>query len=53
MELPVFRKKSVEFGTKIEKWLFLLDRLEYLDKLPTALQDKFLAKLWKRHQKLI
>ena len=51
LELPVFRKKPVEFGTKIEKWLFLLDRLEYLDKLPTALQDKIFGKVMEKASK--
>lgn len=45
IEIPKFDKNLNELGTNIEKWLYLLKRLEFLERLPSNLQSKIFEKV--------
>lgn len=45
IEIPKFDKKVEELETNIDKWLYLLRHLEYLERLPERLQNKIFNKV--------
>ena len=45
IEMPKFNKNLEDLETKIEKWMYLLKRLEFLERLPEALQHKIFEKV--------
>lgn len=45
LEIPKFKKKLHELETKFEKWVYLLQHLEFLDRLPERLQEKIFDKV--------
>jgi predicted transposase/invertase (TIGR01784 family) len=45
LEMPKFNKNVEELETKFEKWMYLLQRLEFLERLPESLQHKIFEKV--------
>jgi len=45
LEMPKFNKNVDELETKFEKWMYLLRRLEFLERLPEGLQYKIFEKV--------
>jgi predicted transposase/invertase (TIGR01784 family) len=45
VEMPKFNKNVDELETKFEKWVYLLGRLEFLERLPEKLQHKIFEKV--------
>ena len=45
IETPKFNKNVEDLETKFEKWMYLLTRLEFLERLPEALQHKIFEKV--------
>ncbi|WP_232834967.1 Rpn family recombination-promoting nuclease/putative transposase [Pleomorphovibrio marinus] len=45
LEMPKFNKNANELETKFEKWMYLLRRLEFLERLPEGLQYKIFEKV--------
>jgi predicted transposase/invertase (TIGR01784 family) len=43
--MPKFNKNVEELETKFEKWMYLLQRLEFLERLPESLQHKIFEKV--------
>lgn len=47
LEVPKFLKKQQDLETKFDKWMYVLKNLEYLERLPGAIREKYSLKLWK------
>jgi predicted transposase/invertase (TIGR01784 family) len=45
LEMPKFNKNVEQLETKFEKWMYLLQRLEFLERLPESLQHKIFEKV--------
>ena len=45
LEIPKFNKKIDELETNFDKWMYLLTKLEFLERLPEALQSKIFEKV--------
>ncbi len=45
VEIPKFNKNLDELETNVDKWMYLLTRLEYLERLPVTLQSKIFDKV--------
>jgi len=45
LEVPKFTKKQEELETKFDKWMYVLKNLEYLERLPGAIQEKIFSKV--------
>lgn len=48
LEMPKFKKKLSELETKFEKWMYVIQNLSKLDKLPDELGDKIFEKLFEQ-----
>ena len=45
LEIPKFDKKLDELETNFDKWMYLLTKLEFLERLPEVLQSKIFEKV--------
>ncbi len=45
LEIPKFNKKLDELETNFDKWMYLLTKLEFLERLPKPLQSKIFKKV--------
>lgn len=45
LEIPKFNKKINELETNFDKWMYLLTKLEFLERLPETLQSKIFEKV--------
>jgi len=45
LEIPKFNKKLDELETNFDKWMYLLTKLEFLERLPDKLQSKIFEKV--------
>jgi len=45
LEIPKFNKKLEELETNFDKWMYLLTKLEFLERLPDILQSKIFRKV--------
>jgi predicted transposase/invertase (TIGR01784 family) len=46
LEMPKFRKTEAELETNLDKWMYVLKHLPYLQKRPAALQERVFQKLF-------
>ena len=46
LEMPKFRKKEKDLVTTLDKWLYVLNNLYLLDKIPAKIKEKIFAKFF-------
>ncbi len=48
LEMPKFQKKEKELVTNLDKWLFVLNNLYLLDKIPAKIKEKIFLKFFEK-----